>query len=211
MAKKPPEKKKAPAKKKTESQRVTDLHKTLDRKQKKNLQRYRRRKAKLDQWRKDRIKAVRRRGGSAETQRKSINKIESRYNRRRKEIRRKFVRVRRRLAYPQVLNSRNTTDIFEHYHFQRLLSMDATRASINDVVTGQIPGTNPYIPESYGEHLEAEYGNKPVVLNLGVTDISALIEWEQVYDAANVLTYTAHIEIPNSEGFYEIVASISPM
>jgi hypothetical protein len=185
------------------------LRKRLDAKQKKNRQWYRKRKATIGKWRKNRLAAVKRRGGSAASQRRSRNNIESRYNKKRAAAYKKFVRVRRRLAYPQVKSTRNTTDIWEHYDIQRLFAAEATSSSIDSVVSGQIPGSKPYIEEEFEQHLENEYEVKPANLNLGVSTLDGLVEWIPVYDAEGGLTYTVNIDVPNSVEFHKVVARIA--
>jgi hypothetical protein len=192
------------------SAKTKALRRQLDKKQKKNRQWYSKRKQTISRWRKKKLSAIKRRGGSAASQRRSRNNIQSRYNRKRAAAYKRFVRVRRRLAYPQVKSARHTTDIFEAYDIQRAFSADVSMGSVDEVVSGQIPGTKPYISEEFEQYLEDEYEILPAVLNLGVSDLTSdMLEWIEVYDAEGGLTYTVNIDVPNSEEFYRVVARIA--
>lgn len=182
----------------------------LDAKQRANVRRFRKRKQIIESTRRKRLRALKRRGGTNAQQRRSRNRIESRYNKARRSNLRRFVRVRRRLAYPQIKSSRNSTDIFEHYDIQRLFASDATSRSINDAVNGQIPGSGIYDPDQYVEYLDDEYSPSDPTLQFGTVDLDpSSLEWVLVQDDNGNVTYNLNITIPNSDGFTDISARYS--
>src|SRR6478735_7874371 len=87
--------------------------------------------------------------------RKDRVQIISKYNKTKKATQKKWAAFDKKLKarldkLPKPLNSRNLTDIWEHYDIQRTFAMDVSTGAINDIVQGQIPGSTDFQPEEYG-------------------------------------------------------------
>lgn len=163
----------------------------------------------LKSWKRKHLAQVNTSGKSAADIRKSRNKVVSRYNRMRRAENAKFKRITANNYSPTRLSVRTKSDIFEHYNLHRLFSADMSIGGINDIINNQIAGSSPYAPDSFAGALDDRYTPTQPVLNLGVADISDLIEWVEVYDDSKNRTYTANITVPNSDQFYQIKARIS--
>jgi hypothetical protein len=163
----------------------------------------------FDAWKKKKIAAINATGRSAAWKRKSRNAVNSKYNRWRAAEQRKFRRITANNYSPDKLTSRTEGDIFEHYDIHRLFSSDLSVGGISDVIAGQISGSTPLVYEEYGAGLNEEHQLEFAVLNLGVSDLSTLITWAEVFDEGGTRTWTASISVPNTDEFTQIKARIS--
>jgi hypothetical protein len=165
----------------------------------------------LNAWKKKKLAAIKKSGASAASQRRSRIKVMSKYNRWRRveQARYRKQNVRNFVATGK-LTVRTTTDIFEHYDIHRLFSSDLSVAGISDIVAGQIAGSTPHVEDEYAANLDEGYQRTAPLLDLGVVTLTPdMLTWTEVFDDAKVRTWTVVINVPNSEGFYQIKARIN--
>jgi hypothetical protein len=164
----------------------------------------------LNEWKRKRLAEINSSAKTAAEKRKSRNKVVSRYNNLRNAENRKFKRITQNNYYPPRLSVRVTDDIFEHYSLHRLFSTDVSTVGINNIEQGaQIFGSAIVDTEEYAQNLDESYTPALPTLDLGVSTLSGLITFEEIIDAEGNVTYTAHIDVPNSDDFYKINARLS--